>query len=338
MKWITDAWYARRSWIRVLAPLSAVFARIARKRREHFLASLDQRSPCALPVIIIGNISVGGTGKSPLVLHLVEWLRQQGHRPGVISRGYGGQSDNYPLMVTESTSAAEAGDEPCMLFRAARCPVVVSPRRVEAADMIAEQTDCTLILSDDGLQHYQMPRDIELVVIDAARGLGNGLCLPAGPLREPPDRLGSVDMIILNGEGPSPAPDRIPAFHMFLEASHWCQPGNEALPVSDVAPFGKGPVHVVAGIGNPDRVFRTVGLLGLEVIEHPFPDHHAFTPRDLDFGDNLPLVMTEKDAVKCLDFWPENAWYLRVAPRLDEGFYTLLQQQINKAIASRSSL
>lgn len=322
MKCVTDAWYRPGSWITIFSPLSRIFEKIVRRRRDKFLATRSTLDRPDIPIVIIGNISVGGTGKSPLVTHLIDWLRSEGVRPGIISRGYGGKAPAYPYQVTMESLPEHCGDEPLMIFKRSQCPIVVDPNRLAAAKALAATGEVDVILADDGLQHYRLERDLEIVVMDAKRMFGNGLCLPAGPLREPPDRLDSVDLLILNGKLVEGQANPHPNTHnMILSPDKWIRSDQSAIAAKDF-PFKGKKVHAIAGIGNPERFFITLEEMGLEVIPHPFADHHPFKAEDLQFEDDYPILLTEKDAVKCHDFWPENAWALTVAPKLDEAFYT----------------
>ena len=314
-------WYGRPGILWLLLPLEGLFRSVAALRRR-----LIEPQRLTVPVIVVGNLAVGGSGKTPMVLALVEHLRQRGFRPGVVSRGYGGRAVSYPLFVSTDTSPAEAGDEPCLIARRSGAPVAVAPDRPAAAKLLIDQAGCDILISDDGLQHYRLARDIEIVLVDAARGFGNGHCLPVGPLREPRRRLQSVSLCVSNGEGSAELP----------EVSHAMQlTGQTLVNVSDgqrctVAGWtGSQRVHAVAGIGHPPRFFASLRALGFEVIEHPFGDHHAFQPEDLQFGDDLPVIMTEKDAVKCAAFCPDNSWMLPVDAQLSDDFFATLDAELD---------
>jgi tetraacyldisaccharide 4'-kinase len=258
-----------------------------------------------VPVIVVGNITVGGTGKTPLIIWLAELLKNAAYKPGIISRGYGGKSDALAQLVNENSDVNCVSDEALLIARQTRLPVVVSPSRVDAAKKLLSKFDCNIVLSDDGLQHYKLNRDIEIAVIDGERRFGNGYCLPAGPLREPIERLSSVDFIVVNGEKYADH-----EFSMQLV-------GNAAvnLLTSEQKPlqaFQGIACHALAGIGNPERFFKLLELAGLSCTTHNYPDHHPFARDDIEFGDNKPVLMTEKDAVKCTDFAGEKHWYLPV--------------------------
>lgn len=323
---IVRDWYRGALWLNLLRPLACLFERIVRRRRDRYLTEKEQLwRPQGVPVVVVGNITVGGTGKSPLVAALVAALREQGWKPGIISRGYGGKAASYPLSVTDESSVDEVGDEPYMLAQLAKCPVVVDPERVRAAQYLLAHHDVDVILSDDGLQHYRLRRDLEIVVIDGARGLGNGHCLPAGPLREPPDRLRDVDFLVCNGG------------HNVGDISGWEMKLRPTTLVrirdgktEDLARWRGRKVHAVAGIGNPQRFFDTLGELGFSVEPHAFHDHHRYNAGDLDFNDPLPVVMTDKDAVKCRGFATDNMYALRVEAVLDADFFDRLQDKLNQ--------
>lgn len=332
-------WYGRRGPACLLWPLSLLFRGVsAMRRRRQQRGAANER--LLLPVVVVGNISVGGTGKTPLLIALANSLRQAGLRPGMVSRGYGGRAPAYPFPVTPNSDPAHSGDEALLISAATGCPVVVDPDRLSAVRWLEAQGNCDVILSDDGLQHYRMPRTVEIAVIDGARGLGNGFCLPAGPLREPPARLGSVDFVIINGE-PSPTVASqltglgIRACHqVMLEATQLrsLKPGR-AFPPADWS--GPRQVHAIAGIGHPERFFSTLEALDFDVLRHPFPDHHEFVAADLVFGDDLPVLMTAKDAVKCRPFAEDHHWVLDVQVQIPESLLTALLSQPATAPVSR---
>ena len=329
MSALERAWYKPRSWALALLPLSYLFRGVASGRRA-YLQSRYQAKPFAVPVVVVGNIAVGGTGKTPLIIRLVHSLQAEGIRPGIVSRGYGGQPSKLPRKVSGDSSAEEFGDEPVLIAREANCPVVVDSDRVAAVELLLNEFDVDVVLSDDGLQHYRMHRDLEIAVLDARRGLGNGQCLPAGPLREPPGRLDDVDFIVLNGgvESGSPflsTPASTSLISMTLQPTFFrhLRSGQRVAADAWTAP---PKVHAVAGIGNPERFSATLTSLGLEPQLHSFPDHHPFTQTDLEFGDDLPVVMTSKDAVKCEAFAPDNAWVLEVAADVDPSLAQAIKE------------
>lgn len=323
---IVRDWYRGALWLNLLRPLAWLFERIVRRRRARFLAEKGQLWRPEVPILVVGNITVGGTGKSPLVAALVTALRAQGWKPGVISRGYGGRASSYPMQVTAESSVDEAGDEPVMLARLVDCPIVVDPIRVQAVQHLLASSDVDLIISDDGLQHYKLWRDLEIAVLDGARGLGNGLCLPAGPLREPSDRLQEVDFRVCNGS--NRALSHIPCWEMTLQPTAMVRIRDGKH--EDLASWKGRKVHAVAGIGHPERFFETLRQLGLSVEPHAFDDHHRYNPSDLEFNDSLPIVMTDKDAVKCSEFATDNMYALRVEAVLDAGFYDQVQEKLHQ--------
>lgn len=319
-KWFTKAWHEGHPALWLLFPLMLLFAGLSSLRRFLFRSGLLHQQKFNVPVIVIGNVTVGGTGKTPLTLALIEFLREQGFRPGVVSRGYGGRATSYPLYVDEHVTAVQSGDEPMTIFRRSSVPLVVDPKRPRAVQHLLAQSDCDVVLCDDGMQHYALGRDIEIAVVDGSRGIGNGRLLPMGPLREPATRLDSVDHVIVNGAGFS-----WPHSHeMHLLPQGWLNLRGEMLP----APAAGSCVHAVAGIGNPSRFFQQLEKNGFSVIPHAFPDHYDYSVRDLDFGDGLPVVMTEKDAVKCLGIAQSHWWYIPVAADLPQAFLDKLLQQI----------
>ena len=292
---IESRWYSDQPPPFWLLPFSWLYGVIARARRAR-LRSKAQRLP--VPVIVVGNISLGGTGKTPFVIWLVERLREWGYTPGVISRGYGAQAPQYPMAVYGESNPAYCGDEPLLIARRLNVPLAIDPDRANAGRfLLAQNPSINVLVTDDGLQHYRLARDIEICVVDGARGLGNGALLPAGPLRETATRLNEVDLTVINGgtwhcEAPIQANMRL----LMTEAHAFT--GQ----VEPLAVFKGKTVHAVAGIGYPERFFSQLRWLGIEVIPHPFPDHHVFGANDLSFGDTHPVLMTEKDAVKCATF------------------------------------
>jgi len=283
-------------------------------------------SPIPVPVIVVGNITAGGTGKSPLTAMLAQLLKQKGWRPVILTRGYGGKSDHYPLQVLPDTRAVEAGDEPVMLSAQAGCPVVVDPQRRRGALWALENSLGNIMLCDDGLQHYQLPRDIELAVFDGQRGLGNGALIPVGPLRELPQRLESVDFVITNGGWLSDLNHEQQYTMTLVPTGIRHLNTGRILPLAEIN--GKN-VMAVAGIGNPARFFDTLRSLGAQVTERAFPDHHQFRAEDLECDAGQWLLMTAKDAVKCPEIAPENAWVLDVEAQLPTEFSEAFWSAVN---------
>ncbi|TNF36854.1 MAG: tetraacyldisaccharide 4'-kinase [Gammaproteobacteria bacterium] len=304
----------------LLLPLSWLFRFLAASRRDKQRAAAE-RLP--VPVIVVGNITVGGTGKTPLIQSLVPALQQAGYRPGIISRGYGAACTQFPARLPVQADPQQYGDEPALLALTG-VPVVIDPDRVRAAKHLLATTDCNVIVSDDGLQHYLLARDVEIIVLDGARGLGNRQCLPAGPLREPPQRLQSNALLVSNGKASADAPD---AQVMTLQPLHWRQLNSGITKPLQPLPFTQ--VHAVAGIGNPQRFFDTLAGLGVAVIPHAFADHHAYQPEDVAFGDNLAIVMTAKDAIKCAAWANDKVWVLDVQARLPQGVLDTVLTQLD---------
>lgn len=313
MHWLDHYGYSLNLVAVLLWPLGLLFGAVVRARRFLYQNGIRKSIGLSVPVVVVGNISVGGTGKTPLVARLVELLREAGYKPGVVGRGYGGQSTEWPRHVTADGDPRQVGDEPVLLARRCRCPVVVGPDRVAAARMLFDTYDCNVIVSDDGLQHYRLRRDIEIAVVDGFRRLGNAACLPAGPLREPPSRLHEVDFVVGNGAA------RGCEYLMSLRGETALNLGDPCVS-STLASFRQCTVHAVAGIGDPWRFFDHLRHARLRLIEHPFPDHHAFRAEDLRFREDLPVLMTEKDAVKCRGIAPDNCWYVPVSAQLDPAF------------------
>ncbi|MDX1633040.1 MAG: tetraacyldisaccharide 4'-kinase [Marinobacter sp.] len=325
--WLDRLWYGRQRPLWFLWPLASLYRAIARRRRQKALADLAEQPPLTAPVIVVGNITAGGTGKSPLTAWLVSRLAEQGWRPVIITRGYGGKARHYPLRVTEGTDPAEAGDEPVMLARQCGCPVVVDPRRARAARWALEQDLGNVLVCDDGLQHYALARHLEIAVFDGQRGLGNGAPIPVGPLREGPERLDSVDFVVCNGRVP-PGLEHPRTHVMQLSPTQLRHlRSGETRPVDWL--MGK-PVRAVAGIGNPARFFETLNGLGASVRPLALPDHHRFSRRDLAVGPGEILVMTAKDAVKCQGLAHEHCWVLEVTARLPESFRQALLHRLNR--------
>ena len=321
---IQHAWYEKHFLLWLLLPVSLVFRGLAGLRRLAYLSGYKTIVPSPCPVIVVGNINVGGSGKSPLVICLAEHLKMLGYRPGIVSRGYGGAAPTYPCAVDEQSSPAQVGDEPWMIQRRTGLPCVVDPERPRGVQYLYEHFGCNIIISDDGLQHYAMARDIEIVVLDGQRLLGNGFCLPAGPLREPANRLDSVDFVVVNGGN---ATFSQYAMSLNVEGLYPLTEFNE--PTGEPVPFNDNEkVHAVAGIGNPQRFFDTLTTLGCDVDERPYPDHHQFSGEELEFSDNYKIALTEKDAVKCLSYGNDNAYYLKVSAKLENSFWSALQEKL----------
>lgn len=318
---ITTVWYQKHWLSRVLLPLSWIFRALVSLRRFAYRQSWLRAEKLSVPVIVVGNITVGGAGKTPVVVWLANWLVKQGRRPGIISRGYGGQMSDLPQLVTPASDPSRVGDEPVLLARRTSCPVAVSAHRVAAARLLIADQNCDVIVSDDGLQHYALARDVEVVVVDGVRRFGNGELLPAGPLREPLSRLQGVNFIVTSQD---------PQSGEYLIARH-C---NKFVAVASAerrtepTEWRDRRVHGVAGIANPAQFFDSLRALGMEVIEHPFADHYLFQRGDFAFAENLPIIMTEKDAVKCRSFATAEMWYVELESAPDAELIAALAQKL----------
>lgn len=311
MPTLDTIWYGRSIWSLVLLPLTWLYCAVVGLRRLAYRSGLLRTQRLPVPVIVVGNITVGGTGKTPLIGWLAELLRTHGYRPGLVARGYGGDAKHWPQQVRADSDPRAVGDEPVLLARLTGCPMAVAPDRVAAARALLEHDACDVILSDDGLQHYALGRDIEIAVVDGVRRFGNRRCLPAGPLREPAGRLAGVDLVVSNGlAGPGETALRV-------------QPGDAVNLVSGerrpLERFRGVRVAAVAGIGRPERFFEALRGQGLEIEAHAFPDHHAYRPEDLAFAAGS-VLMTEKDAVKCRRFARDTFWAVTTRVELPEAF------------------
>lgn len=276
----------------------------------------------AQPVIVIGNLSVGGSGKTPLVIHVSQLLLEQGYQPGVVSRGYGGKAATASVKVDHEVSTTVCGDEAMLIYRRLKIPVVVDPNRSRGVNTLIDEYNCDVIVSDDGLQHYAMDRQIEIAVI-GPEYLGNGFCLPAGPLREPPTRLNTVDLVVCNGCDTQPE-----QYAMSIDYGAITQLNSGTK--MDVESLKGRRVHGVAGIGYPERFFQFLAGTGCELIEHVYPDHHAYDGREfVNFGDEL-VVMTEKDAVKWMEHPSDNLWYIPITVHISKSF----DQEILRRLSS----
>jgi len=316
-----EIWYARTGMTQVLRPLSWLFCCVVFVRQWFYRLHLFKSVRLPVPVIVVGNLTVGGTGKTPLVVALISKLKQQGYRPGVISRGYGGQARSWPQQVRPDSDPVMVGDEPILISRRTGCPMAVGPDRVAAARALLKYADVDVIVSDDGLQHYALKRDIEIVVVDGVRRFGNGFCLPAGPLREPVTRLQRADFIVTNGS----ALDN--EYAMQYNGSTLINLDDQAKQCKLSAFTGKA-VHAIAGVGNPQAFFTSLKQAGIEIEEHDFPDHHHYQAVDLTFEGEKAIIMTEKDAVKCQRFSRAGMWYLPIEAKLDNEFETKLLNRI----------
>ena len=323
-------WSSRGAVAWLLWPASLAFRVVASVRRILYRIRILGSEHPGVPVVVVGNLISGGSGKTPLVLWIAELLKAHGWKPGIVSRGYGGAAaakGGEPREANIASDPAEVGDEPVLLARRSGCPVWVAPDRVAACRVLREQhPECDVIVTDDGLQHYALARDIEICVVDG-RGFGNGFLLPAGPLREARCRLRSVDAVVLHGAA------GMDGYPMKLEGDKLVRI-QDARDVRPAKSFAGQKVHAVAGIGDPKRFFLHLARFGLKPVPHPFPDHHPFSAGDLAFGDEAPVVMTEKDAVKCKRFAQANHWVFPVSASLDPAFGRWLLEKLSGSKAA----
>ncbi len=330
MNTLVAGWYQGSKLLYLLLPLSYLYRFLVWIRRSLYRLGVKKVISLKVPVVVVGNITVGGTGKTPLIIYLTKCLMEEGWRVGIVSRGYKGTYTEKYKQVTPESLPAEVGDEPVLLARKLNVPVVVSKSRAQGALFLQNQLNCNVILSDDGLQHYALARDIEILVIDGVRRYGNGLCLPAGPLREPVSRHQSVDFCVVNGEG-QPG-----EFSMWWESGEWVNLKDPSLKLKVETGM---KIHAVAGVGNPDRFFDQLKGVGFDVMPHPFPDHYAFQKTDFDWDfDQAPILMTEKDAVKCLSFADEQYWYWKVDATVAPDFRQLFISKLNGIVKNSQSL
>ena len=345
------AWYGKSKWTQVFMPILPLVSHLVGKKRRQYLADSNRHNQVNVPVIVVGNISVGGTGKSPMVLALIEVLKSAGYYPGIVSRGYGVDAPE-PILVTASSLASECGDEPVMLARRSASPLVICQNRVAAIHALLKDKRVDLVISDDGMQHYAMSRDIEILMLDAKRGLGNGRLLPVGPLREPASRMLEVDYVVslisdqnkLDRESKKQALGRLLLGYQGIDDFRGLDSKLVTAPLSAKGLINlKTGEHVsldllksfnecelVAGIGNPERFLHTLLEAGLPsgYTANWFGDHHKFSVENI--AQNVPVVMTEKDAVKCkdLNLVNENVWYLPIEVRLPVEFIESLLTKV----------
>ncbi|MBU6468007.1 MAG: tetraacyldisaccharide 4'-kinase [Betaproteobacteria bacterium] len=328
-QWITRNWYSKRvNWLWL--PFSFLFYCLVLLRIWLYQCGLLKRYSLPVPVVVIGNLTVGGTGKTPCVIALCQWLREQGFHPGVISRGYQGQVKEAYL-IQEGDGASLVGDEPLLIFNEAKIPVAVGRDRYRAGTLLLQaHPHINIILSDDGLQHYRLQRDLEIVLIDGERQLGNHCLLPAGPLREPIGRLNSVDAIIFNGGDNHQAIGHQPQYMMELIPDKWINVSNPTL-IEESGFFNGQTCHVTCAIGNPQRFIKTINSLNIVVKQtRIFDDHHPYQKVDFQGWENEKILMTEKDGIKCKTFAPSNAWMLKVHARFDYPFYQWFENKLRQ--------
>ena len=333
MSFLERAWHERAGWLILLWPVSVLFQALTAIRRA---AQQSKQRPAYLtaPLIVIGNISLGGTGKTPLLITLSQELQKQGFKPGIISRGYGGDAPSYPFAVNIDSDVSQSGDEAFLIAEKTGCPVYVDPDRSAALQALLLHEDVDVVLSDDGLQHYNLYRDLEIVVVDGQRLFSNGFCLPAGPLRESMNRLKEAQHIVVNGEPAREIPQLAGASKMQLEPRSLVNMvSGEKRPFAG-APFNMGNrLQAVSALGNPQRFYALLERLPYQVEMFSFPDHHRFTADDFEqegIDMHQPVVMTEKDAVKCRQFAKNNFWYLSVEVNLESQFFERLTEDIRR--------
>lgn len=325
-RYLLDIWYKDHFIGAALLPLGFLYTDFVKLHKWLYKIGYYKSQALPVPVVVVGNITVGGTGKTPLCIYLANLLQNKGYRVGIISRGYGGEKIAVK-MVLPTSKPSEVGDEALLIAKQTNCPMAVGVNRVEAGQLLLKHAPCDVILSDDGLQHYALKRDIEIAVIDGERRFGNGICLPAGPLREPIERLNNVDFVVVNGQ--------------LTDGNAWHEwemklSGNTAVNLltgetKNLSEFQNLPCHAIAGIGHPERFFNQLENAGiLQRIDHSFPDHHVFNEKEITFK-NEPVLMTEKDAVKCKQFANHNHWAVPVQAQLstefEEKFLALLESK-----------
>lgn len=332
-RFLNEVWYGGDTppaWLRALVPLYRAGFWLDRKLKS-------ARQPAALKgraIVVVGNVVAGGSGKTPLVIRLCQLARQAGYRPAVISRGYG-RSSGVLAEVSKDSSPADIGDEPLIIARRSGAPVVVAADRCAAAQFLFDR-GADLVISDDGLQHLRLPRTIEICVVDGQRGFGNGELLPAGPLREPPSRLKDVDFVVINGAQDEVLSKSVPGDGVNMELAPGLLHALNGTETWRLSQFTGCKVNAIAGIGNPDRFFRMLQQAGLQTRNHAFPDHHTFTRQDFSaLEPGLPLLMTEKDAVKCRGLGLENAWFLAVEAVLPSTWESAFLQRLDAGLAQR---
>jgi tetraacyldisaccharide 4'-kinase len=319
---LLQQWYNPKPWGWLLWPFAQVFSYLVKLRRFCYKKNILNVYHASVPVIIVGNITVGGTGKTPLVMYFAKLLQQRGFTPGIITRGYKGTIRTAAL-VHPHADPLLVGDEAVLMANNCSCPVMIAKNRSAGVRALVEHHKVDIILSDDGLQHYALGRDIEIAVIDGQRRFGNGQSLPMGPLREMPARLSSVDLTIVNGTD----------MHIICDNAYMLQDSNNNVALDSF--IGK-TVHAIAGIGNPQQYFTQLRKLGIVVIEHAFPDHHTYSAGDITFTDALPVLMTEKDAVKCRNFAKPLHWVVATRVSVSDTIVNKFGDLVKGVINGRS--
>lgn len=329
---VEKRWYGRPGLLKILSPLERLFKTMAEKRR---VSHTQQSVKVSAPVIVVGNISVGGTGKTPVLVALVKLLQKSGYKPGVVSRGYGRKSQKPCLLVTSHVVAQECGDEPALIFQQTGCSVVVDEDRVKAAEFLLNTQACDIILTDDGLQHYRLQRDLEIAVVDGGRLFGNEHLLPVGPLREPVSRLNSVNWVLVN------IPANIDDTKTLDIEAEQHQVYIQPVSISNVKSGRRLPIghlremedlHAIVGLGNPEKFFATLDALSLTYTKHVFPDHHDYTEEEFEQFAAKNVIMTDKDAVKCDGFASETMYSLNVELALPHEFSESFLKKVSELI------
>ncbi len=315
-------WYAHSRLNYLLRPLTWLYCAIITIRRILFQLKFLKSTSFDVPVIIVGNLTVGGTGKTPLVIWIANYLKKAGYKPGIITKGYLGKARSWPQQVRADSDPVMVGDESIVIAQRTACPIASGPDRVASCAALLKYHNCDVIISDDGLQHYQLARFIEIIVIDGVRRFGNGHCLPAGPLREPVQRLDKVDFVVTNGI----ALNNEYAMRYIGKSVYNLADSTQTRELTD---FRGMKLHAVAAIGNPAKFFEFLTNNGLTIIEHAFPDHYLYLDQDINFNDNLPIIMTEKDAVKCRRFVSDNMWVLPVEVSMKRDFGLRFLETLN---------
>ncbi len=301
--WFESLWYSpKRWWLWLFYPLHLLLALVVAIRRLLYHLNIFKQYQCSVPVVVIGNINVGGTGKTPFAIYLLEKLKQLGYKPGLVTRGYGGDPSLQPLLVQENSNPSHVGDEPLLIYQRTRAPVMVDAKRARGAELLVAEHGCNIIICDDGLQHYALKRDIEVLIVDEQRQFGNEFLMPLGPLREPVSRTKECDITIINGKDMLLKADEIIALNS--------DNSEKFDPVKSLT--------AIAAIGNPQRFFNTLKQLGLTFKPQPFPDHHQFKVDDFT-GIKGNIIITEKDAVKCREFADKRFFVLPVRTEIQSS-------------------
>jgi len=334
---VAGVWYGRSRLRWALLPLAWIYRLVTAARRSLYHVGVFRSQSVGVPVIVIGNITVGGTGKTPVTIWLSQALRQRGWQPGIVSRGYRGNTGSRPVEANRESDPQVVGDEALLMARKSGCPVVVHPDRVAAARKLVG-TGVDVVLADDGLQHYRLARDYEIAVVDGTRGLGNGCLLPAGPLREPAGRLKSVDCVLVQRESAADPAAALPLDRETLEFR--LEPGRvervDGSASRTLDDFSGSTAHAVAGIGHPERFFRMLEHRGIRVKRHPLADHAPIVQSTIDFDDDDPVFMTEKDAVKCRSLDTSDCWYVDVDIAFAGGGADVLLDSITSRLGEAS--